>query len=256
MQPPWGATDTVGRTGSSSRDTPSNEAVVRSPWPGADGEPWPKPPPPNRDSVRAAGASRTQPAYPAGRVAGDHRWPPAPSEPYMKRSPPTAQASGNAPARYDPARLRRPTTPLTGRGCPLGLGANLSVTAAEPATELTTVAAVAPATALAAAPTVLHPSLRRSADGSRPPTPEGSLLPFGWGEVTTPIRSITGRRSLPPSSPTRSPIGSSYDSLSLAGGLRAYHVAPLKRRGLGPASDRCSEVHRRSALRIPPPLSI
>jgi hypothetical protein len=114
----------------------------------------------------------------------------------MKLSPHRAQASGNVPARYDPARLRRPTTPLTERGRPIGLGVNLSVTAAEPATELTTVAAVAPATALAAAPTVLQHSLRRLADGSRPPTPEGSLPPFGWGDVTTPIRPITDRHSL------------------------------------------------------------
>jgi hypothetical protein len=169
----------------------------------------------------------------------------------VKLSPHTAQASGNVPARYDPARLRRPTTPLTERGSPLGLGANLSVTAAEPATELTTVAAVAPATALATAPTVLHHSLRRLADGSRPPTPEGSLPPFGWGDVTTPIRPVIGRRSLPPSSSARSPIGSSYDSLSLTGGLRAYHVAPLKRRGLGPASTPVAQHLRRRSSETP-----
>src|SRR5262245_25016378 len=58
-----------------------------------------------------------------------------------------AQASNNVPARYDPVRLRRPTTPLTGRGHPIGLG-DLSVTAAEPATEVTSVAAGAPARTL------------------------------------------------------------------------------------------------------------
>jgi hypothetical protein len=56
-----------------------------------------------------------------------------------------AQASNNVPARYDPARLRRPTTPLTGRGRPMGLGVHLSVTAAEPAPEMTAVVAAAPA---------------------------------------------------------------------------------------------------------------
>src|SRR3954454_9408063 len=137
-----------------------------------------------------------------------------------------AQASNNVPARYDPVRLRRPTTPLTRRGCPIGLGVHLSVTTAEPATGLSSVAAGARASVVASPPTDLHPSLRRLADGSRPPTPEGSLPPFGWGPVATPIRPITDRPSLAPSSFTRNPIGSPCGSLSLAGGLRAYHVAP------------------------------
>jgi len=107
-------------------------------------------------------------------------------------------------------------------------GGNLSVTTAEPATEMSTVAAVAPAKVVATAPADLHHSLRRLADGSRPPTPRGSLPPFGWGPVPTPLRPITGRHSLSPRSSTRSPVGSSYDSLSLAGGLRAYHVASPK----------------------------
>src|SRR5262245_7266356 len=47
-----------------------------------------------------------------------------------------AQALNNAPARYDRAQLRWPTTPLTGRGCPIGLGVNLDVTATGPATEI------------------------------------------------------------------------------------------------------------------------
>ena len=139
-----------------------------------------------------------------------------------------AQASDNVPARHERARLRRSTTPLTGRGRPIGLGADLSVTTAVPATERTAVAAVAPATALTAAPTSLHHSLRQLADGSRPPTPEGSRPAFAGGDVATPIRPVTGRPSLPPSSFTRSPIGSPCGSLSPEGGLRAYHVAPLK----------------------------
>src|SRR2546423_8354308 len=98
-----------------------------------------------------------------------------------------AQASNNVPAKYEPARLRRPTPPLTRRGCPIGLGVNLSVTAAVPATEMTSVAAVAPARIVTTPPTYLHHSLRRLADGSRPPTPEESLPACAWGDVATPI---------------------------------------------------------------------
>ena len=90
------------------------------------------------------------------------------------------------------------------------------------------VAAVAPAKVLTTSPTDLHHCLRRLADGSRAPTPEGSLPAFAWGPLATPIRPITGRLSLVPSSFTRSPIGSPCGALSLAGGLRAYHVASLK----------------------------
>jgi hypothetical protein len=165
-----------------------------------------------------------------------------------------AQASNNVPARYDPVRLRRPTTPLTRRGCPLGLGVNLSVTTAEPATEMISVAAVAPAKVVATSPTVLHHSLRRLADGSRPPTPEGSLPACAGGDVATPIRPVTGRPLLAPSSFTRSPVGSSYDSLSLAGGLRAYHVASPKPRGLGPASTPVAR-HPRGRSSEPPNLA-
>jgi hypothetical protein len=53
----------------------------------------------------------------------------------------------------------------------------------------------------------LHHCPRRLADCSRPSTPEGSLPGFPWGDVATPIRPTTGRRSLPPSSSTRSPVG-------------------------------------------------
>jgi hypothetical protein len=72
------------------------------------------------------------------------------------------------------------------------------------------------------APGVGWPRLAR--DG-RPP---GSQPPWGWGDVATPLRPATGRPSLAPGSSTRSPIGSPYGSLSLTGGLRAYHVAPQK----------------------------
>ena len=90
------------------------------------------------------------------------------------------------------------------------------------------VARAAPAEVITTSPTDLHCPLRRLADGSRPPTPEGSQHGFPWGHVATPIQPITGWRSLAPSSCTRSPIGSPCGSLSLAGGLRAYHVASPK----------------------------
>src|SRR5262249_36012942 len=99
----------------------------------------------------------------------------------------------------------------------IGLEGNLHDTTPGPATERTPVAAGAPAKVLTASPTDLHPCLRRLADGSRAPTPEGSRPGFPWGHVAAPIRPVTGRRSLPPSSLTRSPIGSPCRSLSLAG---------------------------------------
>src|SRR5262245_63359050 len=48
---------------------------------------------------------------------------------------------------------------------------------------MTSVAAVAPAEVLATLPTSLHHSLRRLADGSRPPTSEGSQPAFAGGDV-------------------------------------------------------------------------
>jgi hypothetical protein len=60
---------------------------------------------------------------------------PLPSEPDVHLSMLPAQASDNDSAGYDRARLRRPTTPLTSRGRPIGLGVNLDGTTAEPATE-------------------------------------------------------------------------------------------------------------------------
>ena len=59
------------------------------------------------------------------------------------------------------------------------------------------------------------------------PLSGGVLSPAG----STPLRPITGRHSLAPPSFTRSPMGSPYGSLSLAGGLRAYHVPQLERPG-------------------------
>jgi hypothetical protein len=134
----------------------------------------------------------------------------------------------------------------------LGLEGNLHVTAAEPATEMMSVAAVAPAKAVTTSLTYRHHGLRRLADGSRTPTPEGSRLAFARGNVATPLRPITDRLSLPPSSCTHSPMGSPCGSLSPEGGLRAYHVAPLKPpRGLGPASTPVARHLRRGSSETP-----
>jgi len=119
---------------------------------------------------------------------------------------------------------------LAARGRPIGFGVDLDVTTAVPATELPAVVGAAPATAVTAAPTFLLCPLRRLADGSRPPTPEGSLPACAWGDVATPIQPITDRPSLAPSSFTRCPIRSSYDFLCCprAAGQRAYHVPQVE----------------------------
>jgi len=51
-----------------------------------------------------------------------------------------------------------------------------------------------------------------------------------WGDVATPLRSITERQSLPPSSSTRYPVRSSYDSpcCPQTAGQRAYHVPQVE----------------------------
>ena len=60
--------------------------------------------------------------------------------------------------------------------------------------------ALPPATGLPCPPS-------RLAVGSRPPTPGGSRLAFARDTISTPIRPVTGRPSLLPSSFTRRPIG-------------------------------------------------
>src|SRR3954466_12742614 len=76
---------------------------------------------------------------------------------------------------------------------------------------VTSVAQAAPAEVIATSPTVLLCLLRRLTDGLRPLTPEGSRPAFAWSDVaigSTPVRPVTGRPSLPPSSFTRRPVGS------------------------------------------------
>ena len=98
-------------------------------------------------------------------------------------------------------------------------------------------AAVAPAKVVTTPPTDLHHSLRRLADGSRPPTPGGSPPAFARGVVSTPIRPVTGRPSLPPPSFTRRPVGPPYGGPTLAGGRRAYHVASQESSWVRPRLD-------------------
>jgi hypothetical protein len=155
----------------------------------------------------------------------------------MHLSTHTAQASNHASTRT--------------RGWSPKRRSNLDVTTAVPATEMLPVAEAAPATVLATAPTVLRRLLRRLADGSRPSTPEGSQPAYAWSPVPTPIRPITGRLSLCPSSSARRPIGSPCGALSQTGGRRVYHVASPKPRGLGPVSTPVARHLRRGSSEPP-----
>jgi hypothetical protein len=64
------------------------------------------------------------------------------------------------------------------------------------------------------------------------PLSRGVMLPEG----ATPIRPITGRRSLAPPSHTRTAIGLPCGRLSLAGTVRAYQVPIVRPDGLGALS--------------------
>jgi hypothetical protein len=74
---------------------------------------------------------------------------------------------------------------------------------------------------------------KRLTGGPRAPTPEGSQPACARGDVATPIRPVTDRPSLAPSSSTRCPLRSSYDSpcCPKAAGQRAYHVPQVERTG-------------------------
>jgi len=61
----------------------------------------------------------------------------------------------------------------------------------------------------------------------------GVMSPKG----STPVRPITGRRWLPPSSSTRRPMSRPRGRPSLAGGRRAYHVPPMCQSGKGRSSS-------------------
>ena len=72
---------------------------------------------------------------------------------------------------------------------------------------------------------------------------------------STPIRPITDRHSLAPSSLTRRLVGSPYGSLSrqdvLRGRRRAYHVPPVSRCGVGRASSPVVRQLRRGSSEPP-----
>jgi hypothetical protein len=80
--------------------------------------------------------------------------------------------------------------------------------------------------------------LSRFSIRSRAERPEGSGPAFAGDDVapqgSTPIRPITGRPSLAPSSFTRTAIGSPCGSLSLTGTVRAYRVPRVYPSGVGP----------------------
>jgi hypothetical protein len=112
----------------------------------------------------------------------------------------------------------------------IGLEGNLYVTAWEPTTEPSE---AAPARALRSADiSALLPQVGLPTFHVRQHQREVSRLSLR-GDVTTPIRPITDRPSLAPSSFTRRPIGSPYGPLSLLGRRRAYHVPPMCPDGLG-----------------------
>jgi hypothetical protein len=143
-------------------------------------------------------------------------------------SPHTAQALANAPT--------------VARGCPhWPIEDNLYVTAWKPTTEPSE---AAPARALRFADiSALLPQVGLPTVHVRQHQREVSSLSGGvmYTELT-PIRSITERHSLAPSSLTRRLVGFSCESLSRMGRRRAYHVPPLSLCGLGRVSP--PVVHR------------
>src|SRR5262245_25040371 len=94
-------------------------------------------------------------------------------------------------------------------------------------------AAAAPATTVTVAPTVLLCCPRWLTTGSRVATPEGCQRAFARGTVPTPIRLITGRRSLAPSLlyPLLCQVILRLPLLPGAAGQRAYHVPQVEHAG-------------------------
>jgi len=71
--------------------------------------------------------------------------------------------------------------------------------------------------------------LQRLIELSRAARPEGSRPPCGWGNLATPVRPITGRPSLAPSSSARLGIGRPCGFPTPKGPRRVYHVPPMYR---------------------------
>jgi hypothetical protein len=130
----------------------------------------------------------------------------------------------------------------------LGLAGNLYVTAWEPTTEPSE---AAPARALRSADiSALLPQVGLPTLHVRQHQREVSQLSLR-GHVLTPIRPVTDRPWLAPSSFTRRPIGSPCGSLSLAGRRRAYHVPPMSPCGLGRISPPVARHLRRGSSEPP-----
>jgi len=89
--------------------------------------------------------------------------------------------------------------------------------------------------------------LKRFAELPRAARPEGSLRPCGRGDVATPIRSLTDRPSLAPSSFTRCRLDAPYEASTPKGRQRAYHVPQVyhewvrSRLFAGGAASACAE---------------
>src|SRR5947209_14787460 len=85
------------------------------------------------------------------------------------------------------------------------------------------------------------------------------VCPLSWGVMSppssTPIRSITGRPSLAPSSCTRCPLGVPYGPLSPRGGQWAYHVPRQFHDGVGSACPPVIMVSATGECRAPVPIT-
>ena len=140
-----------------------------------------------------------------------------------------AQALDNAPAWHDRARFHRPTTPLTERGRPIGLGVDLDGTATEPATEdrrgphhgrcRPRQICFAPRAGWPSVPIRRHP---------------GEVSSLSRGVMSQPLSGPlqAGLRFLPRPLPA-APWAPLASRLPVRGGQRAYHVPPMCRGGEG-----------------------
>ena len=103
----------------------------------------------------------------------------------------------------------------------------------------------------------LHCLLQRLVELSRAARPEGSLPAFAWGDVATPIRPITGRPSLAPSSSARLRVGRPCGFPTPKGRRRVYHVPSMYREKVrsrlfaGGASSACGKFGMPQLVPLP-----
>jgi hypothetical protein len=161
----------------------------------------------------------------------------------FKGLPHTAQAWNNAPSgtRSAPLALRLPAR-----------------YANRASSRYASVVAAAPARTVTVPPTGLHCCLTPVGGSFTCAHTRGKSAPLRGGTTrwdAAPIRSITGRPSLVPSSFTRCPVGSSYGFLSggvRTGGQRAYHVPQAEHTGgLGRVSSPVVRHLRRGSSEPP-----